>query len=97
MAYHSTRIWFTKKKYPLNRCYHHFVLGALRKFAERYGDVICWNNSNRSYFLTHGVSDVQWAHYKSPLPEYVYEVYMPHGRMLRLNLHVLIEGNAEIY
>ena len=75
-AYFSTRIWFTRKKYPLKRCDHHFVLGDLRKFAEQHGDAICWNDSNRSYILTHGVSGVQWSHYKSPLPEYVYDVYM---------------------
>jgi len=27
-------------------------------------------------WLTHGVSGVEWSHYKHPLPEYVYEVYM---------------------
>ena len=51
-------------------------LGDLRKFAEQYGDVMEWDQSNRAYILTHGVSGVQWTHYKHPLPEYVYDVYM---------------------
>ena len=51
----------------------HFVLGDLRKFAEQYGDIIQWNESNRAYILTHGVSGVEWSHYKHPLPEYVYD------------------------
>jgi hypothetical protein len=25
--------------------------------------------------MTHGVSGVDWEHYKHPLPEYVYDVY----------------------
>ncbi|MDX8550383.1 hypothetical protein KHC33_12135 [Methanospirillum sp. J.3.6.1-F.2.7.3] len=75
-SYHSINMWIKHKKFPLSRCEHHFVLGDLRKFAEQHGDAICWNDSNRSYILTHGVSGVQWAHYKSPLPEYVYDVYM---------------------
>ncbi|PWR70243.1 hypothetical protein DK846_15110 [Methanospirillum lacunae] len=75
-SYHSINMWLKHKKFPLSRCQHHFILGDLRKFAEQHGDAICWNDSNRSYILTHGVSGVQWAHYKSPLPEYVYDVYM---------------------
>ncbi|MGB8310870.1 MAG: hypothetical protein WCE81_03275 [Halobacteriota archaeon] len=34
------------------------------------------NQSNRAYILTHGVSGVEWSHYKHPLPEFVYDVYM---------------------
>jgi hypothetical protein len=32
--------------------------------------------SNRAYILTHGVSGVDWKHYKHLLPEHVYNVYM---------------------
>jgi len=28
--------------------------------------------------LTHGVEGVEWSHYKHPLFEYVYDVYMRH-------------------
>ena len=48
----------------------------LRKFAEQHGDVIQWEQSNRAYVLTHGVSGVDWRFYKHPLPDSVYDVYM---------------------
>jgi hypothetical protein len=52
------------------------VNGALRKFAEQYGDIIRWEQFNRAYILTHSVSGVDWRFYKHPLPEHVYDVYM---------------------
>ena len=45
-----------------------FVLSDLRKFTEQYGDVIQWDQSNRAYIMTHGVSGIDWKHYKHPLP-----------------------------
>jgi len=50
--------------------------GDLRKFAEQYGDIIQRNESNRAYILTHGVSEVEWSHYRHPMPDHVYDVYM---------------------
>ena len=75
-AYNSFNMWIKRQKIPLSRVASHFVLGDLRKFAEQYGDVVQWDQSNRAYVLTHGVSGVEWAHYRHPLPEYVYDVYM---------------------
>gem|GEM_PF-6718776 len=37
---------------------------------------IGWNQSNLAYILTHSVSSIDWALYKYPLPEHVYDVYM---------------------
>ncbi len=74
--YNSFWMWVKRQKIPLSRISGHFVLGDLRKFAEQYGDIIQWEQSNRAYILTHGVSGVEWAHYRHPLPEYVYDVYM---------------------
>ncbi|MGZ7112124.1 MAG: hypothetical protein ACXVIU_12565 [Halobacteriota archaeon] len=74
--YHSYAMWLKRQKIPLTRVKSHFVLGDLRKFAEQHGDVIGWEQSNRAYILTHGVSGVDWTHYKHPLPENVYDVYM---------------------
>ncbi len=59
-----------------SRMLSHFRLGDLRKFAEQHGDIIGWDQSNRAYILTHGVSGVDWTHYKHPLPEHVYDIYM---------------------
>ncbi|MGZ7138090.1 MAG: hypothetical protein ACXVI7_07810 [Halobacteriota archaeon] len=28
------------------------------------------------YIMTHSVSGIDWTHYKHPLPEHVYDVYM---------------------
>jgi len=53
-----------------------FVLSDLRKFTEQYGDIIQWDQSNRAYIMTHGVSGIDWKHYKHPLPENVYDIYM---------------------
>ena len=54
----------------------HFIQFELRKFAEQYGDIIQWTQSNRAYIMTHGLSGIDWKHYKHPLPENVYDVYM---------------------
>jgi hypothetical protein len=74
--YHSFQMWMKRQKIPMSHFEGHFVLGDLRKFAEQHGDVIQWDQSNRAYVLTHGVSGVDWKHYKHPLPETVYDVYM---------------------
>jgi len=59
------------------------VMGDLRKFAEQYGDIVQWDQSNRAYIMTHGVSGVDWKHYKHPLPENVYDAYMQYwGRIV---------------
>ena len=43
----------------------------LTKLCELYGDVIHWDESNRAYILTHGVSGVAWTHYKHLLHKLV--------------------------
>ncbi|MGZ4852283.1 MAG: hypothetical protein ACXV3D_03725 [Halobacteriota archaeon] len=74
--YNSFQMWVKRQQIPMSRFKGHFVLGDLRKFAEQHGDVIGWDQSNRAYILTHGVSGVDWSHYKHPLPEHVYDIYM---------------------
>ena len=74
--YSSFWMWNKRQKIPLAHNGNHFVFGDLRKFAEQYGDVIGWDQSNRAYILTHGVSGIDWKHYKHPLPEHVYDNYM---------------------
>jgi integrase len=78
--YNSLAMWIKRQKIPLSRLSGCFVLGDLRKFAEQYGDVIQWEQSNRAYILTHGVSGVEWSHYRHPLPEYVYDIYMKYWK-----------------
>ncbi len=74
-----------RNEIPLSKINSHFVIGDLRKFAEQYGDIIQWEQSNRAYILTHGVSGVEWAHYRHPLPEYVYDVYMRYWRQTKFS------------
>ncbi|MFZ0011285.1 MAG: hypothetical protein WAL97_05200 [Halobacteriota archaeon] len=74
--YNSLEAWVRRQQIPLSRTKGNFVLGDLRKFAEQYGDIIQWYQSNRAYIMTHGVSGIDWKHYKHPLPENVYDVYM---------------------
>ncbi|MGZ4864552.1 MAG: hypothetical protein ACXV5H_07025 [Halobacteriota archaeon] len=38
----------------------------------------------QSYILTHCVSGVDWYHYKHPLPEHVYGVYIKSWRNTKL-------------
>jgi hypothetical protein len=65
-----------KQRIPLAKCNSHFVISDLRKFAEQWGDVIKWNESNRLYILNLGVRGVEWSNYRHPLPEHVYDAYM---------------------
>ncbi|MGZ4846795.1 MAG: hypothetical protein ACXVIL_09445 [Halobacteriota archaeon] len=83
-AFESFRRWTKEAAIPLTRCASTFVPSDLRKFAEQHGDVIGWDHSNRAYILTHCVSGVDWVHYKHPLPEHVYDVYMHYWGNVRL-------------
>ena len=67
--------WLEQRKIQLLHCDAHFVPGDLRKFCEQQGDIFQWDQSNKNYILTHGVSGVDWRFYKHPLPEHVYDVY----------------------
>ncbi len=40
-------------------------------------------SSNRACILAHGVSGVEWKHYKHPLPEHAYDTYMPYWKDVR--------------
>ena len=53
-------MWVKRQKIPMSRFDGNFVLGDLRKFCEQHGDTIGWDQSNRAYILTHGVSGVSW-------------------------------------
>lgn len=72
----SFQRWLRTRKIPLSQCSAFLVTGDLRKFAEQHGDIIQWQQSNRAYILTHGVSGVDWRFYKHPLPDSVYDIYM---------------------
>lgn len=85
-GYNSFQMWMKRHPIPMSGFEGHFELSDLRKFAEQYGDVIEWEHSNRAYVLTHGVSGVDWSHYKHPLPESVYMVYLKYWRNVRFDI-----------
>ena len=72
--------WLEGQKIPLPRVSDpnkaHLWLSDFRKFAEQFGDIIGWDATNRKYVLAHGMTGVDWEHYKHPLPESIYDVYM---------------------
>jgi integrase len=72
----SFQLWLRDNEVRLRHGGARIVNGDLRKFAEQHGDIIQWEQSNRAYILTHGVSGVDWRFYKHPLPDAVYDVYM---------------------
>jgi hypothetical protein len=50
--------WLKQHKVPQVHGSYHFVPGDLRKFCEQMGDILQWDQSNKNYILTHGVSGV---------------------------------------
>jgi hypothetical protein len=60
------------------------IRGDLRKFCEQIGDILQWDQSNKNYIMTHGVSGVDWRFYKSPRPEPVYDIYMQYWGDVKL-------------
>jgi hypothetical protein len=67
--------WARKKKIP-SVDGGHFVCGDLRKLCEQMGCPVQWDQSNKSYILTHGVSGVDWRFCSSPRPTPVFDIYM---------------------
>jgi integrase len=72
--------WLQLQKIPLPRVRDpskaHLWLSDFRKFAEQFGDIISWDATNRKYVLAHAMTGVDWEHYKHPLPEDVYDIYL---------------------
>ena len=83
--YNLLVMWVKRLKIPLTRIANHFTLGDLRKFTEQYGDIIGWDQSNRAYIMTPGVSGIDWNHYKHPLPENLCDVYMQYWKDVKFS------------
>jgi integrase len=82
--FNSFQNWIERQKIPLKRVRDpskaRMWLSDFRKFAEQFGDIIGWDVTNRKYVLAHGMTGVDWEHYKHPLPEDVYDTYMRYWR-----------------
>jgi len=78
--FNSFEKWLERQKIPLPRVRDkakgHLWLSDLRKFCQNYGDRIGWDATNQKYVLAHAMTSVDWVHYRPPLPEDVYDVYM---------------------
>ena len=85
------QMWLKHHSIQLTRAPLRFTPSDLRKFAEQHGDIIQWGQSNRAYILTHGVSGVDWSHYKHPLPEHVYANYMQYWESVHLGKEIPVE------
>jgi len=48
----------------------------LRKFFEQKSDELGFNDANKNFIMSHGVSSINWTSYKNFLPENVYARYM---------------------
>jgi hypothetical protein len=59
-------------------------LPADERNCEQMGDILQWDQSNKNYIMTHGVSGVDWRFYKHPLPEHVYDVYIRYWKNVEL-------------
>jgi hypothetical protein len=68
--------WIKRQKIPMSRFKGTFVLGDLRKWTSQQSDISGWEQSNREYVMTHDISSISWRHYRNPLPENVYDIYM---------------------
>jgi len=77
--------WLRQQNVLLTHGGKPFLPGDLRKFCEQMGDILQWDQSNKNYVLSHGVSGVDWRFYKSPQPEPVYSIYMKYWRRVDFN------------
>jgi integrase len=88
--FNSFQNWIERERIPLKRVREpskaRMWLSDFRKFAEQFGDIIGWDATNRKYVLAHGMTGVDWEHYKHPLPEDVYDTYMRYWRDVELEI-----------
>lgn len=85
----SFQEWLKYTKVPLLHGDARVVNGDLRKFCEQQGDILQWDQSNKNYVLTHGVSGVDWRFYKSPRPGPVFDIYLQYWGQVKLSAQQL--------
>lgn len=60
-------------------------LKDLRKFFEQMSDEIGFNDANKNFIMSHGVSSINWTSYKQFLPENVFMRYMEFWEKIRID------------
>ncbi|MGZ4932817.1 MAG: hypothetical protein ACXVIG_07615 [Halobacteriota archaeon] len=68
--------WLRQQNVLLTHVNKLFLPGDLKKACQQIGEQLLWDQSNKNYILTHGVSGVDWRFYRSPRPDSVYDTYM---------------------
>ena len=74
--YQSLLMWVKRRKIPMSKFKGHFSLGDERKYFQQQSGIVELNESITNQIMTHAVGTIDWKHYKNPLPENVYDVYM---------------------
>ncbi len=88
--YNSFVKWLERQRVPLPRVLDsskaHMWLSDFRKFCQQFGDKISWDSTNSKYVLAHGMTGVEWEHYKNPQREDVYDKYMEAWKEIDLRI-----------
>jgi len=75
-SYESLKQWFSRHPINLTHTKGNLQLKDLRKFFEQKSDELGFNDANKNFIMSHGVSSINWQSYKQFLPENVYARYM---------------------
>ena len=68
--------WLFQNPVQLTNIDGKLQLKDLRKFFEQKSDEIGFNDANKNFIMSHGVSSINWTSYKQFLPENVYKRYI---------------------
>jgi integrase len=75
-CYNEFMRWLFQNPVQLTSIDGKLQLKDLRKFFEQKSDEIGFNDANKNFIMSHGVSSINWTSYKQFLPENVYKRYM---------------------
>jgi len=81
-SYPSIRRWLLQMKIPFIHCDGWWNLKDLRKGFEQISDEIGFNDANKNFIMSHGISSVNWQSYKQFLPGSVYKRYMEYWGLI---------------
>jgi len=74
--YESLYRYLRINRIPLSKAEGHIRCMDLRKFFEQKSDEVGFDDANKNFIMTHGVSSINWKSYKQFRPESVYKRYM---------------------
>jgi hypothetical protein len=68
--------WLRENPIQLKHTRGKLELKDIRKYFEQKSDEVGFNDANKNFIMSHGVSSINWQSYKQFLPENVYKRYM---------------------